>query len=355
MSQSDGSEAREDDQPSDKLRRRADESSLKLRLLMDADRLVVTAGLVGFVFLAILLVGIVHPTDAATLLADGDPVETLFQAFVTAIITGVTLVLTLNQLVLSQELGAVGDQRDRMEGAMTFREDVREVVETAVTPAEPSALLRALVLTSRDRAESLREATADTDDETLREQVDELTDSLVENAESVASDLDGATFGEFDVVFAALDYNYSWKIHAVRRVRTEHRDVLSDDAVAALDDLEDVLSLFGPAREHVKTLYFQWELVDLSRAIAYAAVPALVSTTAMLVFFDADAPLFAGQTLGVSHTLVVLAAAVAIAVVPFALLLSYVARIATVTKRTLSIGPFILRETDRGTDDGGNR
>ncbi|WP_439027351.1 hypothetical protein [Haloarchaeobius sp. DT45] len=339
------------DQPSDKLRRRADESSLKLWLLMDANRLVVAGGIVAFVFVAILVVGIAHPTDAGTLLADGDPVETLFQAFVTAIITGVTLVLTLNQLVLSQELGAVGDQRDRMQGAMSFREDVREVVESDVTPAEPSALLRTLVLTSRDHAEALREATADSDDETLRERVDDLTDSLIENAESVASDLDGATFGEFDVVFAALDYNYSWKIHAVRRLRAEHADSLSEAAEQALADLEDVLSLYGPAREHVKTLYFQWELVDLSRAIAYAAVPALVCTTTMLVFFDADAPLLAGQTLGVSHALVTLGVTVAIAVVPFALLLSYVARIATVTKRTLSIGPFILRETDRATDE----
>nr|WP_303647574.1 hypothetical protein [Haloarchaeobius amylolyticus] len=317
---------------------------------MDADRLVVAAGLVGFVFVSIVVVGIAHPTDAAALLSDGDPTETLFQAFVTAIITGVTLVLTLNQLVLSQELGAVGDQRDRMEGAMTFREDVREVVTEPVAPAEPSALLRTLVLTSRDHAQDLRDAIADDDEEAVRDMVDELTDSLIQNAEDVASDLEGSTFGEFDVVFAALDYNYSWKIHVARRLRAEHGDELSEEALERLDALENVLSLYGPAREHVKTLYFQWELVDLSRAITYAAIPALVNTTAMLVFFDADAALFAGQTLGVSNVLLVLAVAVAISVVPFALMLSYVARIATVTKRTLSIGPFILRETDRSTE-----
>jgi len=36
-----------------------------------------------------------------------------------------------------------------------------------------------------------------------------------------------------------------------------------------------------------------------------------------------------------------------VSLVPFAILLSYILRIITVTKRTLSIGPFILRETDR--------
>jgi hypothetical protein len=42
----------------------------------------------------------------------------MFQGMTTATITGVTLVVTLSQLVFSQELGAVGDQRERMEGTI---------------------------------------------------------------------------------------------------------------------------------------------------------------------------------------------------------------------------------------------
>jgi len=42
----------------------------------------------------------------------------------------------------------------------------------------------------------------------------------------------------------------------------------------------------------------------------------------------------------------VIVAAVTISLIPFMLLLAYVVRIATVTKHTLSIGPFILRETE---------
>jgi len=41
---------------------------------------------------------------------------------------------------------------------------------------------------------------------------------------------------------------------------------------------------------------------------------------------------------------------VTVSMLPFTLLLSYILRIVTVTKRTLSIGPFILRETDRSVD-----
>jgi len=40
----------------------------------------------------------------------------------------------------------------------------------------------------------------------------------------------------------------------------------------------------------------------------------------------------------------------AVGLLPFAVLLSYVLRIATVTKRTLSIGAFTLRETSANDD-----
>jgi hypothetical protein len=53
---------------------------------------------------------------------------------------------------------------------------------------------------------------------------------------------------------------------------------------------------------------------------------------------------------GVRPLVVVVSAGVAVSLLPFAFLLSYILRIVTVTKRTLSIGPFILRETDRSRD-----
>jgi hypothetical protein len=46
----------------------------------------------------------------------------------------------------------------------------------------------------------------------------------------------------------------------------------------------------------------------------------------------------------------VVSVAIGFAVLPFAVLLSYVLRIATVAKRTLSIGPFVLRTTDDGRE-----
>ncbi|NHN41430.1 hypothetical protein G9C85_07235 [Halorubellus sp. JP-L1] len=346
---SEGSDASGGDE--DSMRERAAVSSAKLWLLVAADRLVVAVVIAAFVFASMLAVDAVPGVDSVGFLRTGDPVETLFQAFVGAIITGVTLVVTLNQLVLSQELGAVGDQRERMEGALSFRRDAEEVLEPAVAPTEPSAFLRALVEASADRADALVAAVEDANaSAAFDDAVSEYASSVTENANAVASDLEDAEFGTFDVLSAALDYDYSRKIYAARRFRVEYAEECTDDVEAAFDDLERALGLFAPAREHFKTLYFQWELVNLSRTILYAAVPALVTAASMIVFFESGASFVAGEALGVSTGVTLVAAASAVSVFPFALLVSYILRIATVTKRTLAIGPFVLRETNRSAE-----
>ncbi|MFB6270838.1 MAG: hypothetical protein ABEH83_12910 [Halobacterium sp.] len=330
------------DRPSDRMRERVPRSSTWFWLVLDADRRAVAGGLLAVLFVAVVAAGTLAPTPAYVLLTEGDPHETLFNALVAATITGVTLVLTLSQLVLSQELGAAGDQRDRMEGAMSFRADAADAAGMDVAPTEPSAFLRGLVAATQEQANALADAAPGGE---AGDAVQTYVDNVTGNADAVADQLEGAQFGDFDVVWAALNYNYSWKMYAGERIRSEYGDELSADADAALGDLLDTLELFGPAREHFKTLYFQWELSDLSRTLLYAAVPALAASIVGLLAFNPAQ--FPGSTLGVNHALVVVSATATVAVLPFAILLSYVLRIVTVTKRTLSIGPFILRETER--------
>ncbi|GGN07474.1 hypothetical protein [Halarchaeum nitratireducens] len=333
-----------DDQPSDTMRERVPENSRKFWVLLNADRWLVAGGIVGAVFVALVAAGLLHPTPVRTLLTDGDPLETLYQALVGSTITGVTLVLTLSQLVLSQEQGPIGDQRERMEGAMSFRADVEDVIGEPVSPAQPSAFLRSLVKLTERRAQALEDAVGEIDDDDLTAKVATYVENLEGNAETVASNLEGSQFGEFDVVFSALNYNYSWKLYAARRIRAAHADALSESAAEAFDELIEALELFGPAREHFKTLYFQWELTDLSRTVLYASVPAIAVAVGALLFFD---PSYVSRG---RVALVVAALTVSVTLTPFAILLAYVLRIVTVTKRTLSIGPFILRETDRSHD-----
>ena len=333
-----------DDTPSDRMGRRIPGGRARAWVLMNASRWLVTAVLLGVLFVLLVVLGAVDPAPLRQAVGSKDPVETLFQGLLTAIITGVTLVVTINQLVLSQELGAVGDQRERMEGAMQFRRDVEDLLDEPVSPPDPASFLRALVEETRERADALDDAVGD--DAACREAVASYVEDLDRNASQVSDELADAQFGTFEVLYAALDFNYSWKIHQARRLQAGEEGEPGEAASAALGDLIEALELFGPAREHFKTLYFQWELIDLSRAVLYAAVPALVVAIAAILYADNPGSV-TGTTLGVDHLVWLVAGATTVALAPFALLGAYVLRIATVAKRTLAIGPFVLRETDR--------
>jgi hypothetical protein len=338
-----GSERDSEAGSGDTMAERAGTNRVKLRVFVEAHRYVVTAGLLAVVFVTMVAIGTLAP-DGTVRLSAADPVETAFQAFIGATITGVTLVLTLNQLVLSQEFGAVGDQRDRMAGAMEFRGDAADLLDAPVSPHEPSAFLRSLIERAGERAGTLRQEVAENADPDAIGRIEDLADAVEENAAVASAGLDGAQFGTFEVVSAALDFNYSAKIYAARRLQAEDGDALTEAGQAALADLVETLTTFGPAREHFKTLYIQWELINLSRTLLAAAVPALLVSASMVLYYAVPAD--PETVAGVSVPVLVVSGATALAALPFLILLAYVLRIATVTKRTLSIGPFTLRRTD---------
>ncbi|MFC6723145.1 hypothetical protein ACFQE1_01810 [Halobium palmae] len=326
------------------MRERAGETRLKTWIVLDGNRLVV-AGLMALLILGVFVFGGTffyqyYLTDAQT----ADTVETVFSTMIAAIITGVTLVLTITQIVISQENGPLGQQHERMSQTMDFRDYAKELTGSP-TPADPSEFLRALVLESKEYAETLRETTADNDDEEFSGEIAEFTDSLTENADAAAEKLDGRKFGSYTVVSAALDYNYSWKIFQIERLTDDYTEEITDETLSVLDELKKVLSMFGPAREHIKTLYFEWELISLSQNILYLSLPALIVAGFITTYLGGSA--ITGGTLGVPNLIWMTAVGFAITTLPFLLLISYVARVATIAKRTLAIGPFILRDSQR--------
>ncbi|MFC7195954.1 hypothetical protein ACFQL4_17170 [Halosimplex aquaticum] len=326
----------------DSLRERAGENRVKLWLFIEADRRLVAAAAALFVFGSLATIGALVSNPIA-LLRSGDPVETTFQALLGAIITGVTLVVTLNQLVLSQEFGTIDQQRDRFGATMSVRESVGDHVDPEIAPSDPSRFVRSIVSAAADDADAARAATHAGTPADASAAVAALADGIRSNADVVTEQLDGASFGTFDVLSAALDFNYSAKIYEARRIRARYADDLPDSAVGALDELLATLELFAPAREHVKTLLIQWELIDLSRYVLLSAVPALIVTLYMLLFHAPGTP--ADPVFGVPLAVFVVSAAVTVALVPFLVLLAYILRIASVTKRTLAIGPFTIRDT----------
>lgn len=328
------------------LRERWDESRLKLWILLDGNRLLVAGGMTVAVFLLLLVLGVVDPS-LRSLIRGSDEIKTTAQAYITALITGVTLVITINQLVISRELGTLGEQRDRMTGVMKFRGDIEDLLESS-SPTQPAKFLGVLLDLTMRKSQALTEAVADNDTDELRRKVEEFDESIAEHGTQVSRRLERAGFDQFEVVRMAMDYNYSWKVHEIRRVRREYWDDLRSEERQAFNEMVEVLELFAPARENFKTLYFRLSLLRLSRHILYGAVPAVVLATAVSLYLDAAD--FPGAFLGVDNLVWIVSATVAIWLLPFLLLTSYVFRIAVIAERTLTIGPFVLRESERTED-----
>ncbi|WP_137291400.1 hypothetical protein [Natronorubrum halophilum] len=323
---------------------------VRLWVLLKLNRWAFTGAILVVVYAILVATSLLGLAPLRTIVETHNGTFWLFSSFIGAIITGTSIVVTINQLVLSQELGAVGQQRDRMQGSMEFREDVEDTIEEETSPPEPAAFLWELVDGVHERANELEETMEDERDEALREKIADYVDDATGNAESVKSGLDDAQFGTFEVIWNALNFNYSRKIYDARKIRADHDDSLSDDASEKIDHMIDTLQLFGPAREHFKTLYFQWELINLSRALLYISVPALTVMAIMIMYVDGST--FIGTTLGIDNLVWITSAGFVIGISPFVVFIVYILRIATVAKRTLAMGPFILRESERDEDLG---
>ncbi|WP_144905601.1 hypothetical protein [Halobellus captivus] len=321
------------------LRERTDANKYLFWLLLGANRWVVAGGLAFLIFLVFMFWGVMKPVSLHSTMQSSDMVETVFAGLVGAIITGTTLVVTINQLVLSQEIGSLGSQRNRMDVTMDFRQNTDSLLGMT-TPTDPVAYIDALLETTEQRAKTLRDTLSRTENREASKKVDEYVSDLLENADHARNHLEGTDFGTFDVVSPALDYNYDRKIHDARWLGMEYEDSLTEEERSAFRNLLEALTMYGVVREYVKDLYIQWALVKLSRAILYAAVVALTVAGGMVVF--ADPTTFTGTFLGIESILWVVSAAFAISALPFLLFTSYILRLATLAKQTLSMGPLIL-------------
>jgi hypothetical protein len=236
-----------------------------------------------------------------------------------------------------------------MEEAMQFRNDVEDSVEMGTSPPEPHLFLTNLLDGVEAQAERLREAAADEPDREQQQQITGYVEGLTDSIGPVRAALEQSQFGTFDLVWNTLRFDYSLKIYRARQLRDRYASALSDPTVEAFDDTIEALAFFAPAREHFKTLYFQWELINLSRALLYTAVPALIVMGTMVTAVDATS--VPEETLGVDNLVLLTGAVFAVGLTPFVVFTVYILRIVTVARQTLAMGPFVLRETQqRGSD-----
>ncbi|MFC4436594.1 MULTISPECIES: hypothetical protein [Natrialbaceae] len=260
----------------------------------------------------------------------------------------VTLVVSINQLILSREFATAGEARDQIDGVMNFQRDIEEMAEVPASPASPTRLLELLVETIHYHAHDLSDAVTDHEDEEFARLVAKYVNTIDESTKRIDETLENAKSGTFTALSATIGYNDAWQMYAARHLRGMHADSISEETETAFDELIDALKLFSVARDHFKTTYLQRELTRFSQLTIYSGVPSILS--AMLIgFIYAD---LGGPNISTALLPYVVSGLVAVVVSPLALLVAFILRTATVARRTASVGPILpQKDPDEGQFD----
>ena len=299
-------------------------------ILLDGNRLVVAAGVLALVLGALTAV---ERLGWVPMQRD-QPVFYVFSALISGNLTLITVVVSINQLLLSRELNSPGELQSQIRNVIEYRREVEDHAGE-IAPVKPLGFLELLFENTRQEAQRIGGMTFGAVGEETRSEVDEVVESLTDHADRVLDILDDSGSNTFDVLSVTLTTNYAQEINRIRRIRTRRGDDLPESVMDALDNLIEHLQKVDVARQYFKSLYLQEELSSLSRVLLYAGVPAeLLSVLALL-------GLTARQgTVLLRYAHVLLPVTVTVAFLPLAVLLSFIVRTATVTERTAATIPF---------------
>lgn len=318
---------------------------LRRWVMLDANRLAVTGALLTLVFVSFVTVSSIWTIEMQQLLLDTSTVQTILETFLSGMILLVSIVVSINSIVLSQEIGDIEAQKERTAASLEFRRRIEESIESDVTPARPGEFVRVVLYTILHKTNELQEVAADSAHDEFKQHVEDLGEKISDDVERARAILGDAQYGTFRVLLAGLNYDYAGQLHTVRYLKRTYGDDLTEEECDALDDIIDSLVFFTTGREYFKSLYYKRELAQLSSRLLYVSLPVIVFISYVLLAVDAnqfpDTWLF-----GVPPLLLFVSFAYSVALAPYVVLTSYVLRASTVSLRTLAAGPFILRRGD---------
>lgn len=311
------------------------ESPMKRLVLLDGNRHVL-AGLISVVvFLTCAGIGgagYIPVTDPAT-------ATTLVASIVGGTLPFITIVLAINQLVLSQELGWPGELKQRFEAMSSFRRAVEDLTDASVSPAAPADFLQLLVSAVVERADELRRTVRASETSELAGSLEEFVAAVNEEGEQVTNALEDADFGTFDALSSILGHFNGAHLYAARTLQEDHAEELSDEALGTLSVLIELLGHLAVARQSFKTLYVQYELAHLSKLLLYVGFPTLLGGGIFMMAYGSIIQAVGDPTLLV----LVVSTVVTFVFLPFVVLLAYTFRIASIASRTADFGPFVPR------------
>ncbi|MWG33772.1 hypothetical protein [Halomarina oriensis] len=259
----------------------------------------------------------------------------LLSGFLGGNLTLITVVISINQLVLSRELGAPGELHQRLDEALTYRETVDEVVDD-VPPVTPGRFLVKLHETLARDAEALGQASDEIVRPSEQSTVERLAASLQTDAETVMDALEPAEPGVYSVILATLGTNHAKQLHEIDRLRAGLDDSLSTTSDEVLGRLHDTLVYIDVARKYFRTIYIQKELAYVSRLILYVGIPGQLILAAGLLGYHAVST----GTLTPDVMALALPFVLAAGFAPLLVIGVYMPRLAWVAQKNAAVAPF---------------
>lgn len=303
-------------------------------ILLDADRLAVTGALLTVVFVTYMGVATLWTFKMQQLLTETSTVQSLLDTFLSGIILLVSIVVSINSIVLSHDIASVENQEDRIRGIISFREDLSKLSNSEENPSSPSAFLSAMSRIIDERAKALTDE-LDGVEQDFAEEIQEYATGVSEAATQLG-DIEGTSGAEFAILWKGMDFDYGAYID-------RSRDLHVDDATAgAFEDLIEAFELFAVGKEYFKTLYYTREVSKLSQTLLIVALPAILfNASTILAINQQILPEF--QILGLPTLQVFVAVSFTISLAPYLVLTSYMLRLSTVAQVTSSGAIFSLK------------
>ena len=315
-------------------------------ILVDGNRWVVSAVALVLVGLGFVGSGVLWSDELVTLFTEEQVVQTILIALFSGIILLVSIALSVNSIVLSQEITALGDQEEAIDETFSFRDSVREQTNAGVSPARPAEFLQVIFDAIQTNVQELSKSISN-DNTSLNSQVEIIKSDIVNQVKDGEDRLEKA-YGISEVMFAGIQYNYSRQIYAIHQLQVEHEETLTDNQRENIDELLTTLKYFTIGREYFKTLYFKRELANLSRGLLLISFPVIFYLIYAILSLRAGL-LPAFSILGIPSIIWFVGFTFTVGMVPYTLFSVYVLRTATISIRTLAAGPFILDSGDGST------
>lgn len=297
---------------------------LKKWLLLSGNRYNVVIVLLFIISAIVVIPAINRPTIQNT-----NNLPYIFSSLAGGNITLITVVVAINQVVLSQEMESPGSIRNQIEQTADYR---KQALNRSAPPTELADFLQQLLQKTQEDAQSLEGSLPSSTNEINNR----LLKELPEQCKQSSSQVEASSNKLSSVIIPLLGIDFSNYINDCRKLQSNHAKGRDEQFETKLDTLISDLEDLVITRQYFTTALIKEELATLSRLLLYIGVLA-VSLPIVLLYHLAT---YSGTSPSMPILSVFTLITIIVGLTPLTLLIAHILRIATISQYIAIITPF---------------